>query len=377
MEKRTLSNLGQLQGLLTTLEHQEKLKHDVVASSKNHLWFYEGKLRIMRVSEKDFIEFTPTDLFHKQVAEKLNVPMPYYRKMLQDATSLLDENINHWLKADDKNFLVRTFKGASEEYKNQARSFLSDRYSMVDNYQVLMEALESIKETGIQVDIINAELSDTRMYLKVVCPGVEVKATEMLKGYSATRTVGSGVISGFVLQNSEVGAGAFKISPRGLVLACSNGLISTKDELKNIHLGSQMDELGFNKNSKVMQANLKLIKEQIKHAVKIFLSKDYLNKLINVYTELGNKPIDAPIEKVLTVVAKEYSISEERKSNILKYFIEGGDTRRMGLASAMTREVQDLVDADMKQDTEVASLDMLNKFNAIESAAMKLKPSKN
>lgn len=371
-----LNNVEQLQGLLATLEHQESLKHDVVANSQQHLIFYEGKLRIMGLKGA-FTEFIPTEHFHRQVADKLEIPLPYYKKMLQDATHLLDENANHWLKAEAKNFLVRTFKDASEQYKNEARAFLSDRYAMIDNHQVLIEALEAIKSTGLHIDIVNAELSDTRMYLKVVCPDVEVKANEMLKNYSIAKTRGSGVISGFTLQNSEIGAGSFKISPRGVVLACTNGLISTRDELKNVHLGSKMDELGFNQNKDVMNANLKLIREQIKHAVKIFLSKEYLTKLVDVYTELGQPKIEAPVQRVIEVVGKQYNITEDRKANILKYFIEGGDTRRMGLASAMTREVQDLDNADLKNDTEVASFEMLKDFTKIEAAAMKLKPSKN
>jgi len=372
---KSLNNMDQLQGLLATLEHQESMKYDVVANSQQHLSFVNGQLII--ATEAGPITFIPTNHFHSQVQEKLGISAGYYNKMLQQAAGLLDTNANHWLKAEGKNFLVRTFKDAADQYKNQARAFLSDRYGIIDNYQVLIEALESIKKTGIEIDIVNAELSDTRMYLKVVCPGVEVKATELLKNYSVARKVGDGVISGFTLQNSEIGAGSFKISPRAVVLACTNGLISTSDALKNVHLGAKMDELGFNKNGDVMKANLQLIREQIKHAVKVFLSKEYLNKLIGVYTTLGNPKIEAPIDKTIEVIGKTYNITEERRANILKYFVEGADTRRIGLASAMTREVQDLKDADLKHETEIASFEMLKDFNKIEAAAMKIKRSKN
>lgn len=374
---KSLNNIEQLQGLLTTLDYQDKMKHDVIANSQKHLIFYEGKLRLMTGKKNEFIEFTPTNHFHSQVQEKLGIPAGYYNKMLTGATKLLDENANHWLKAESKNFLVRTFKDAAGEYQNTARAFLSDRYGIIDNHQVLIEALEAIKATGIQIEVINAELSEKRMYLKVVCPEVEVRATEMLKLYRLSQQQGDGVISGFTLQNSEIGAGSFKISPRAVVLACRNGLINTQDELKNVHLGAQMDELGFNKNKDVMNANLRLIREQIKHAVKIFLSKEYLEKIVSAYTELGQPKIEAPVQNVIEVVGKEYSISEERKANILKYFIEGGDNRRMGLASAMTRECQDLANADDKNDTEVASWKVLNDFDKIEAAAFRFKRSKN
>lgn len=373
MEKRSLQNIEQLQGLLTTLEHQESQKKDYVAASS--LMKFENGMLVMTAGSSP-ITYVPSRVFHSQVQEKLGIPAGYYKKMMEQATGLLDDNVNHWLKEEQKNFLIRTFEGAADQY-NQARAMLSDRYSIIDNHQVLIEALDAIKKTGVSVEIVNAELSETRMFLKVVCPDVEVKATEMLKLYTVARERGHGVISGFTLQNSEIGAGSFKISPRGVVLACTNGLISTQDELKNVHLGARMEELGMNQNKAIMQANLKLIREQIQHAVKLFLSKEYLTKLVNVYTELGADKIEAPIDKVIEVVGKTYSINEERKANILKYFVEGGDTRRMGLASAMTREVQDLVDADLKHDTEVASFQMLKDFNKIEAAAIRLKRSNN
>lgn len=375
-----LNNIEQLQGLIAVLEQQEEVKHDLVANSKQHLVFYEGKLRVLTGKGTDFIEFKPTDHFHRQVAEKLSIPMPYYKKMLQDATSLLDENTNHWLKAEAKNFLVRTFKNAADAEQNTARAFLSDRYGIIDNHQVLIEALEAIKATGLHIDVVNAELSDTRMYLKIVCPEIEVNAKEMLGRYDVEgrrSTVGSGVISGFVLQNSEIGAGSFKISPRGFIKVCGNGLILPQDELKNVHLGAKMDELGFNMNKDVMNANRRLIQEQVKHAVKIFLSKEYLTKVVNIYSKLGEPKIEAPVNKVIEVVGKDYKISEERKANILKYFIEGGDTRRMGLASALTREAQSLTDADTRHETEVASFEVMKDFNNIEARAMKLKSSSN
>jgi hypothetical protein len=370
---QSLNNIEQLQGLIATLEIQEGMKKDYVASSAKHLVFINGELKIINNGTE--IMYKPTDHFHTQVAEKLGIPMNYYRKMLQDGSNLIDENVNHWLLKDSKNFLIRTFENAAEQ-QNTARAFLSDRYSIIDNYQVLLEALESIKQTGLQIEVVNAELSDTRMYLKVVCPEIEVQGTELLKNYRFAKERGEGIISGFVLQNSEIGAGSFSIAPRAVVLACTNGLVSVKDQLKSIHLGSKMDELGFNQNQDVMRANLRLIKEQVKHAVKIFLSKDYLTKLVNVYTVLGEKKIEAPVHQVIEVVGKQFSISEERKANILKYFIEGGDTRRIGLVQAMTYECQSQ-QADQKHESEVASFQVLQDFNKIEAAAFRLKPSSN
>lgn len=371
---KSLNNIDQLQGLIATLELENTMKKDYVASSSS-LVFVDGNLTI--VHGKKSVTYEATNHFHSQIAEKLGIPAGYYNKMLTGAKNLLDHNANHWLHNESKNFLVRTFEGAADEYKNKARAFLSDSYSIIDNYSVLMEALEAIKKTGITIDVVNAELSDTRMYLKVVCPEVEVEAKEFFKTYRLATEAGTGVISGFILQNSEIGKGAFSIIPRAVLLGCTNGMIYTADKLKNVHLGAKMDELGFNQNPDVMKKNLDLIRSQIQHAVKIFLSKKYVQKIIDHYSDLGQPKILAPVQNVIEVVGKTYQISEERKANILNYFIEGGDTRRMGLASAMTRECQDLTNPDLKHDTEVASFEMLQGFEKIEAAAMKIKRSAN
>lgn len=357
------NSLGEL---VTLLEKQDKLKKDFVAPSTS-LHFTDGKLMVTK--DKVDIIYTPTKVFHAQVCGKLEIPKTYYDKMLNVATGLLDNNVNHWLKGFDKSMLVRTF----EDENKTARAFLSDRYSMVDNYEILFETLEAIRATGIAVEVQQAELSENRMYLKVVCPEIEVKATELLKQYARTKTVGDGVMSGFVLSNSEIGMGAFNIMPRAVILACNNGLVVAKDALKRIHLGASMEELDFSKNSAVKQANIRLIKEQVKHAVSIFLSKKYLEKTINLYTELGNKEITAPVANVIEVVSKEFSLSDERKSNILNYFIKGADTRRIGLVNAITEECQTLLNPDDKHDSEVMSYDVLHKMDRIEAAAMKTK----
>lgn len=365
MERRSLNNIEQLQGLITTLDYQESVKKDYVAPS-TQLLFVDGKL-VTTINDKQ-ISYEPSSHFHAQVAAKLDIPKGYYDRMLQKSTTLLDQNVNHWLKSESKNLLVRTFEDGAKGF--QARALLSDRYSIIDNHNLLIETLEAIKQTGIIVEIVEARLSETKMYLRVVAPQVEVEAKELLKNYRLAIAKGSFIVSGFTISNSEVGNGSFGICPRAVVLACNNGMTNTEDSFKKIHLGGKMDQIGFQENRDVVRKNLALIQEQIKHAVKTFLSKDYLQKLVDKYTLIGDKPIEAPIDKVIEVVAKEYSITEERKSNILKYFIEGGDTRRIGLASAMTFEAQSL-DPDLKEETEQASFDMLKNFQSIEAAAIR------
>lgn len=354
-----------LQSLIDTLTAQEAAKKDFVVSPSN-LTFFEGNL--MMTQKFQSIKYVPTDHAHGQVASKLDIPKKYYDRMRAEAANLLDENVNHWLGRSGKNLLVRTFETASG---NTARAFLSDSFQTIDNYEVLLEALEAIKQTGIRVEIVGAELSEIKMYLKVVCPDVEIEAKELLGRYARTTSVGTGIISGFTLSNSDVGAGAFNIMPRAMVLACNNGLVMVEDRMRKTHLGGKLDQLGFQQNAGVRAANSKLIKEQVKVAVKTFLSKEYLTKIVDKYTQMGDLKIAAPIANVIEVVAKDYSISQARKASILNYFIQGGDTRRMGIVNAITEECQTLEDIDLKNDSEMVAFDVLKNFHSIEQRAFK------
>lgn len=364
---------NQLETLVQTLEHQNTEKKDYIANGAS-MSFVDGNLIVARNGAE--IEYAPTTIFHGQVAEKLQIPKTYYDRLRVKAVKLLDENVNHWLHKEQKNVMLRAFEN---DDNNIARAFLSNSYSIIDNYDVLFEALDAIKATGLEVDIVNAELSEQRMYLKVQCPSIEVKAEQMLKNYARAggQIVNMGIFSGFVMSNSEIGQGAFQIAPRAVVGCCNNGLVMAKDALRRTHLGARMDELDFHTNEAVKAANLKLIKEQVKHAVKVFLSKNYLTKLIDVYTTLGDKPIEAPVANVIEVVAKDYGLSDVRKHSLLNHFIKQGDNRRIGIVNAITEECQGLKDADLKHDTEVVALDILNNFNKIEAKAFKTKFTSN
>lgn len=364
--------MEQLQQLVETLEAQEQIKKDYLVNGDN-LVFVDGNLVMLHAGQR--VTFSPSTVFHGQVSEKLGIPKGYYDKMKEKALHLLDDNVNHWLHEEGKNLLIRTF--VREDGDNDARAFLSDRYNIIDNFDCLFQTLEAIKESGLEVDITRAELSETRMYLHVTCPQIEVEATKLLKDYKKAIGVGYGIISGFVLKNSEIGYGSFEVMARAMVKACMNGMVSMKDAMRRVHLGGKLDELDFHKNSDVRNANRKLVKEQVKHAVKRFLSKDYLENLINTYTELGVKEIEAPVSGVIEVVAKDYGITQDKKKDLLNFFIRGGDTRRIGMVNAITELAQTFEDADQRNDTEAMGLDILQNFNKIEAAAIKIDAASN
>lgn len=357
--------IGTLEHLIGQLEAQEATKKDYVTSMSN-LWMLHGNLVLGRPGSDVTYEYKPTNHFHQLLSEKLQIPKKYYDRMLNEFQPLHELNVNWWLEHGKNNVLLRTFETPEG---NTARAFLSDNYNMMDNYLVLMEALDAARKSGVEVEVKRAELSDTKMYVQIVAPQVEVQAKELLSRYSRTIGVGTGIISGFVIKNSEIGAGAFSITARAMILACGNGLIYLQDGFRKIHLGAKMDEM-FQDSQKVREANMQLIRAQVQHAAKTFLNRDHLKKVVDFYEGLGNKEVEVPAAAVLNVVAREYEIPEARKNSILNYFIKGGDTRRIGYVNAITEQLQDLSNADDRFDAEVTAVTLLENFEGIERKAV-------
>jgi hypothetical protein len=176
--------------------------------------------------------YTPTQVCDQGIADKLSIPAAYLRRLREERPALYDANVNGWLDRDDRKFLVRCLKPASGTGPGVARAFLSDGYKIIDSLDVLMAALEGIRASGYPVQVDQCDLTERRMYVRVMCDQVRTLAPALLAGYRSPFTGASGadnpvVFSGFVITNSETGCGAFTLTPRLVVQVCDNGMTIT------------------------------------------------------------------------------------------------------------------------------------------------------
>jgi hypothetical protein len=175
--------------------------------------------------------YTPTDVCDDGLADKLGIPAAYLRRLRADHPALYDANVNGWLQRTDKSYLVRCLRG--DRGGGVARAFLSSGYKIIDNLDVLVAALDGLRQSGVPAEIDGCDLTPRRMYVRVVSPAVRALAPGLLSGYRSPFTGQSGadnpvVFAGWVLSNSETGCGAFTITPRLVVQICNNGMTITK-----------------------------------------------------------------------------------------------------------------------------------------------------
>src|SRR5207244_7939357 len=104
--------------------------------------------------------------------------------------------------------LIRTLDG-------NVRAVLSDRYRRLDNFDLAENVLPILQRLP-DARFESVELTETRMYLKVVTPSVRYEIAP-----------GDVVQAGVVIANSEVGQGTLSVQPLVFRLVCKNGLIAS------------------------------------------------------------------------------------------------------------------------------------------------------
>ncbi|MEU7889787.1 DUF932 domain-containing protein [Microbispora bryophytorum] len=309
--------------------------------------------------------YLPTEICDQGLADKLGIPLPYLRRLRAHQPALYEANINTWLQDDDRRFLLRGLRCAGEA-PGVARAFLSDRYKIIDNLDVLMAALDGVRLAGVDIDIDGCDLTERRMYVRVVCEQVTALAPELLKNYRSPFTGAAGadnplVFAGFVISNSETGCGAFTITPRLLVQVCRNGMTITADAHRHVHLGGRLDDGGsaVRWSSDTQDKNLQLITAQTRDAITTFLDTDYLTTKIRELTAAAGAEIADP-DKTIQAVTSKLRFTDDQQREILRHFIRGGDITAGGVMHAVTSVAQTLDDADTAHEMEAQALRALH-----------------
>jgi len=375
--------------LVTELKDQNLQKNDFVVPA-NLLSMENGFLVVNNYNNNDSLTKLLTEVgikseeadnklilnclpvLHQHLSEKLDIPRKYYNRVTAlEEKALIDANVSYWLKNMKGNVFLRTFinKDKNEGY---ARALLSDRYNVIDNFDVLLATLEAVNNSGLNLKIEDngCDLSENKMYLRFIAPDVEINAPDLLKNYKNPKDggngVGDGIISGFVITNSEVGQGSFSISPRAVILKCSNGMVFKEDAYGKIHLGGKMDNFSaINWSEDTKRKNYELIMAQVKDAVKQFTSEEFLAKKISELNEYATVELKHPMDTVKNVT-KFLNVSEEKERSILDLFMRGGDFTAMGVSQALTFFAHETKDADEAHDMEVVAIDILPKIKSMD-----------
>jgi hypothetical protein len=309
----------------------------------------------------------PNGIATAGLADKLRIPAAYLRRLATEHLPLFDDNINGWLECDRRKFLIRGLCG--DDGTGVCRAVLSDSYKIVDNLDVLTAVLDGITKAGIEARVAGADLTESRMSVRIEAPAIRQAAPELLGDYRSPFTGAKGadnpiIFAGFVVTNSEVGAGAFTITPRVTAEVCRNGMTISKDAHKAVHLGGKLDEGNIAWSDETQARNIDLVTSQARDAVTTFCTSDYLARTIDGIACKAGVEVRDP-ETTVTRVAAALRYSDSQRDAILNHFLRGADPTAGGVMHAVTSTARAVRDTDADTAHEMES----HALRALEVAA--------
>ena len=294
--------------LVEELERQKRNSLDLIVDSRQLRANANGRIT---VEIPEYGDFELTEWAHSQLAEKLGIPKKYYDRMRNAGKlDLLADNINAWIEERDRR-LIRILDG-------RIRAILSDRYRIMDNYDILFLALDEFKQKET-VEIHRTDLTETMMYLKAIDNTLtaEIRDSDSVSG-------------GLIIRNSEVGASSLRVEPFILRQVCSNGLIASQ-ALRKIHLGRQM-EGGEIWSDETKELEDKALWAKVRDVIRATFDKQIFESWVEKLRESTEIVIEKPI-KAVNNIAKLIGLSEEKKNQLLMHFSEH---TKYGLVNAVT-----------------------------------------
>ena len=316
--------------------------------------------------------FVLSDIALEGISKKLDIPSSYLRRMAKDNVTLLDDNVNSWLQRDGRRFLIRCLRHRTAAHgpgggHGTARAFLSDSYLRIDNLQVLLAALDGIRQAGVAVQVASCDLTERRMYVRFVSPDVQVMAPQLLKNYRSPFDGRRGsdlpvISAGFMLTNSETGYGKYSLAPWLRVEVCTNGQTVDKTFAKTrIHRGARItdDDGIIEPSERTIRHHLELITSQTIDAVRAYLDADFLGRIVRDLQQAADVAVTQP-DTTIKIVADRLQYTKDQQAAILAHFIAGADLSAGGIMQAVTSVARSIPDADAAYRMETTATQALH-----------------
>ena len=351
---RTLTELA------IELDRQRKVKKDYLLDTRNvKMDAMENFFQITLINDEQRANtiLGVNDIAHRQIGSTLGIPAKYYDKMRAENPDLLSTNVNSWFNETPSVRMVRSLDGT-------ARAFLSERYRRIDNYEIAEAVLPIIAQIP-DARVASCEVTEQRMYLKVVNPRLETEVSP-----------GDVVQSGILITNSEVGLGSMAIQPLIYRLVCSNGMVVNDAATRRYHIGrgNEANEDYTLYSDETLKADDKALMLKVQDTVKAVVDATRFEKVVQMMRDAKDAKItSSDIPKMVELAASDYGLTKKEGGGILDYLIRDEELSLYGLSNAVTRAAQDAESYDRSTDMESIAYNILGmsreNWNRLNSVA--------
>lgn len=327
-----------LDKLAAEITRQKETKRDFLADTRKIFMSHDTNNLEINLTEpgadvQRVEDFPVNNHAHGQIATWAKIPRQYYDRMPPD---LKAANVNHWLKSEPGNRMVRTLDG-------DVRAFMSDSYRPLDNYDLASAVLPVLQEqTDMKIE--SCQITPTKMYIKALFPSIIGDLDP---------AVGDIVSSGLVIENSEVGAGSLSVSAFAMRLWCLNGCTTDVGQ-KRRHVGARKgedDNAAEFYRDETKQADDRAFWMKVQDTVRATVTQESFDKIVVKMVATKAHSLGDPIA-VVEATVKRFNMSEAEGKGVLDHLVRGGDLSGFGLLNAVTRYSQDVEDYDRASEIE-------------------------
>jgi hypothetical protein len=274
----------------------------------------------------------------------------------------LQSNYPAWQK-EPVNRMVRTYLDA-DEHGGTARAFVSDKFKTFDNVNLLQASLPQLMESDAQWKVVNADVSDKRLYLRL--------KSENQTGTGAA--VGDVMANGIGFQNSEVGAGSVSVYQISWTLACINGM-QTQNKTRSSHITSARDQSDYGLlSNEAKDADNRALELKLRDLTAAYASRESFDAVLDQMRRAADDVIEGEYEVVDIVesVGTVLKLSKKENNDVLNGLMQtigqsgyeqGRPLSRATLVNAVTAcaHKADVDDVDMWQERGGQLLNISNR----------------
>ena len=330
--------------LATEVQRQVDAKVDYVADTRKLKMVVNGHGPRLEVEGEG--DYGVTEHAHRQIGERIGIPAKYYDRMLAEAPTLLESNVNHWFTNKPERRMVRVLDG-------DTRAFLSEKFRPLDNHDLAEAVLPALTNSGASVQ--SCEITPSRMYIKAVVDAVqrEVPPPDNRRGYGYGNAV---IVSpGIVISNSEVGMGALSIQPAVHFLACTNMAVWAQHALRKYHVGKPLvdgsEDVWRFLTDRTKELTDAALWAQVRDLAAGALEGNVFDAIVDDLRLARGEAIGSVVATVERLGERK-GLPEHERAGVLNYLIEGGDLTKFGLSNAITRFSQDVESYDRASSLE-------------------------
>lgn len=310
--------------LAQAVQDQANRKVDIIADTRKMGFITEGGKPTVITGDVR-AEITPHAF--QQITTHTGIPSAYANRMLTEAPLLLESNVNHWFSNKPSLRMLRTLD--EDGTRSIGRAFLSNKYQRLDFDQMLAHVLPELVGESSDLQVLSTDLTDRKMYLKVVFPKMEGEVKK-----------GDIVQYGFELRGSEIGDGALAAIPFFYRLWCLNGATLSKElddtRMRRAHIGRAQEEGVDYYAADTVKADDAAIMLKLRDTIRAFQDTTRWEAVLSRLRAAADS--DATADPIASVarVAELLVLPKPEHNAVLTNFLSGGDHTRWGMANAIT-----------------------------------------